>query len=338
MQTYEPTGPGMVLCESGGGYVKTLGAQAVIEGQKQKCAILDNMVKEKQEEIKAKEKQDYETRLFLLLNHGHAGVYTDDGELQCVECRSNWDYKRLPMKTLLCQFIGLKEAKLTAAREEIAKLRDFKDRFGNGCMNELETCPYYQMNEVAEAENCKLKKELAEQDKIDVFAQEIYADQNKEIAKLTNQLPEGMKDCKILFTECSVGHGYLQGENWLKKECPWCQIAKLTAERDEYESSLVETIGELIADTIKLTARLKLTEPHPFGDDYDAIDLLNARVKALTTSEKRLREALEDFKRLAEEVTRDRQKGNDMNISPSYIIKNVTEALNEADDDSTKKR
>jgi hypothetical protein len=60
----------------------------------------------------------------------------------------------------------------------------------------------------------------------------------KQVAALTAQLPGGMKNCKILFSECPVGHGYLRGENWIEKECPWCKIAALTDRIKELEEEI----------------------------------------------------------------------------------------------------
>lgn len=36
-------------------------------------------------------------REYLWLSHGHGGVYGDDGEMQCGQCRPVWDYKRAPL-------------------------------------------------------------------------------------------------------------------------------------------------------------------------------------------------------------------------------------------------
>jgi hypothetical protein len=53
-----------------------------------------------------------------------------------------------------------------------------------------------------------------------------------EIERLRSALPEGMEHCKIIFEECEAGHGRLRGDNWLKKECPWCKIKE---QADEIE-------------------------------------------------------------------------------------------------------
>jgi len=42
-------------------------------------------------------------RKFIWLNHGHKGMYGDDGEMQCAECRNKygfWDWKRVDIDEL----------------------------------------------------------------------------------------------------------------------------------------------------------------------------------------------------------------------------------------------
>lgn len=41
------------------------------------------------------------------------------------------------------------------------------------------------------------------------------------------KLPEGMKDCIILFKECALGHGWLTAKNWVQHDCPTCREAAL---------------------------------------------------------------------------------------------------------------
>lgn len=55
------------------------------------------------------------------------------------------------------------------------------------------------------------------------------------------QLPEGMKNCTIVFEQCQIGHGSLRGKNWIKPECPWCQIDKLKKEL-EVQKGVVEFV------------------------------------------------------------------------------------------------
>lgn len=59
-----------------------------------------------------------------------------------------------------------------------------------------------------------------------------------EITRLRALLPEGMEDRRIIFEECEAGHGSLRGENWVKNDCPWCQIARLRAENERLRGSI----------------------------------------------------------------------------------------------------
>jgi hypothetical protein len=66
-----------------------------------------------------KDEAEQNTRLFLALNHGHKGIYLDDGEIQCGECRPNWDYKKPSLLTVAKVAVGVlleQIAALTAER------------------------------------------------------------------------------------------------------------------------------------------------------------------------------------------------------------------------------
>ena len=93
--------------------------------------------------------KDYGARLALLLNHGHDAPYTDDGELQCAECRPNWDYRRLPIKTLIFQLVGLHKEEVDRLKAELA-LEKQRNRCGEAVIRENE----------------RMTKELAEARKI----------------------------------------------------------------------------------------------------------------------------------------------------------------------------
>lgn len=43
---------------------------------------------------------EMEIRQRLWMGHGHTGMYGDDGEMQCSECRKYADYKRDPLAKL----------------------------------------------------------------------------------------------------------------------------------------------------------------------------------------------------------------------------------------------
>jgi hypothetical protein len=49
----------------------------------------------------------------------------------------------------------------------------------------------------------------------------------REIATLLAQLPEGMKDCTIVFVACPKGHGRLTATNWTPHECQVCREMEL---------------------------------------------------------------------------------------------------------------
>lgn len=66
----------------------------------------------------------------------------------------------------------------------------------------------------------ELKDQIADKD-------EIITALNHTIDELQSRLPEEMKDCTIVFEECEVGHGSLRGTNWIKTDCPWCEIERL---------------------------------------------------------------------------------------------------------------
>ncbi len=55
-------------------------------------------------------------------------------------------------------------------------------------------------------------------------AREEIARLKDENAEMRAQLPEGMKDCTILFRECAKGHGWLTATNWVQHECPACTL------------------------------------------------------------------------------------------------------------------
>lgn len=47
------------------------------------------------------------------------------------------------------------------------------------------------------------------------------------VRDLEAQLPDGMKDCTIVFRECDKGHGRLTATNWVQHSCFVCRINEL---------------------------------------------------------------------------------------------------------------
>jgi len=53
--------------------------------------------------IVALAREIFTLRKMLWLNHGHKGMYGDDGEMQCSECMHElgfWDWKRTPIEEI----------------------------------------------------------------------------------------------------------------------------------------------------------------------------------------------------------------------------------------------
>jgi hypothetical protein len=58
-------------------------------------------------------------RAYLWLGHGHSGVYGDDGEMQCAQCRPVWDYKRAPLAEVIQQAVKARREVNIAALIEL---------------------------------------------------------------------------------------------------------------------------------------------------------------------------------------------------------------------------
>ena len=82
-----------------------------------------------------------------------------------------------------------------------------------------ETAVIAEFRAIIEAKNHELKLIYAERD------------------RLLAQLPDGMKECTIVFKECVKGHGWLTAKNWVQHECQTCErdqeIARLMGEIDK---------------------------------------------------------------------------------------------------------
>lgn len=62
--------------------------------------------------------------------------------------------------------------------------------------------------------------------------------QDREIEKLRSQLPDGMKNCTIVFKQCERGHGRLVGTNWVDHGCGVCEQDRLRVERDKLRDAI----------------------------------------------------------------------------------------------------
>jgi len=77
------------------------------------------------------------------------------------------------------------------------------------------------------------------------------------IAELEAQLPDGMKDCTIVFKECEKGHGTLTATNWVQHECATCKIAELEAQLKHAEGHAAELEAEVKALRWKAVREVK---------------------------------------------------------------------------------
>jgi hypothetical protein len=100
---------------------------------------------------------------------------------------------------------------------------------------------------------------------------------------LKAQLPEGMKNCTILFKECEKGHGWLTATNWVQHPCPTC-------ERDELKARLAQCETDL-ALTAEIATRNR-DEAHAVSDRLVATEArLANRTAELVAVQERLVEA-----------------------------------------------
>lgn len=80
-----------------------------------------------QQKVMELEESERKVREFVWLNHGHEGVYGDDGEMQCGACMPNWDYKRPPLFNVVRVAVGVlitDNAALHAQVEDLTKANE----------------------------------------------------------------------------------------------------------------------------------------------------------------------------------------------------------------------
>lgn len=105
-----------------------------------------------------------------------------------------------------------------------------------------ETAVIAEFRAIIEAKNHELKLIYAERD------------------RLLAQLPDGMKECTIVFKECVKGHGWLTAKNWVQHECQTCErdqeIARLMGEIDKANTKGHDAI-RMVMDAEDRERRLK---------------------------------------------------------------------------------
>jgi len=83
------------------------------------------------------------------------------------------------------------------------------------------------------------------------------------LGRQETQLPDGMKDCTIIFKQCDIGHSWLTASNWIQFSCPTCKIHQLEAELNierGYRIDAEETVEKLKETNRRLNRRCQLAE------------------------------------------------------------------------------
>lgn len=114
------------------------------------------------DDVEELEAHDLAARKALWLGHGHTiGLYGDDGEMQCAECRPAVDYKRAPLEDLVVAAlvevsVVTTHAAGTSRRCEMVRVSPGEDGMGveRPCLNEaawLHECTVPTCDECAAA-------------------------------------------------------------------------------------------------------------------------------------------------------------------------------------------
>lgn len=82
-------------------------------------ASLQAALAAEQERVREMEEAEREARICLALNHGHKGIYLDDGEIQCSSCKPNWNYKTASLLTVAKVAMGVLLTDNAALRERL---------------------------------------------------------------------------------------------------------------------------------------------------------------------------------------------------------------------------
>ena len=150
-----PEEAGQTMIDKGG--YDNIGEKLVPLDLSDALALIGRMKADHLAALAEKDNADLELRLFIALNHGHEGIYLDDGEIQCGRCMQLsktfervWDYKRNPLPQLIRQALlarnqqiasltedfeamartaGLQAEELKEIKEEIKRKNEYVDNF-----------------------------------------------------------------------------------------------------------------------------------------------------------------------------------------------------------------
>jgi hypothetical protein len=86
-----------------------------------------------EEQIAALQAEIAYIRKFLWLNHGHKGVYGDDGEMQCNACLPNWNYREMDIETVVRVAVGSLLDQIVALTARIKELTEALERILGLC-------------------------------------------------------------------------------------------------------------------------------------------------------------------------------------------------------------
>ena len=82
----------------------------------------------------------------------------------------------------------------------------------------------------------------------------------RELAAAQARLPEGMKECTILFKECAAGHGWLTATNWVQHDCSQCKL-DAAQQAIEMQSSRIDwTVNDNVQKALTIEAQKKEIE------------------------------------------------------------------------------
>jgi hypothetical protein len=111
---------------------REVGVYLISDAQKsmsELVALYSDTIRELLDEAKEKDAEIIAGKICLALNHGHKGIYLDDGEIQCGECKPNWDYKRASLLTAVKVATGELLYQIAALTTELADTKASLESF-----------------------------------------------------------------------------------------------------------------------------------------------------------------------------------------------------------------